>query len=376
MSDLSKPIRFPLINPNEPEMTLVSIAVQSGDRVQAGQVLAVVETTKATAEITAERDGYIFLIHQQAGLMVRSGELFGYLSEQAQFDLSEIQEKAQTLVRDEAAQALVNREEITALRITEPARRLAEEMGIDLSRLPKGEWITEERLRRWIEEEYLPSEQPPVGEVDPSGVLIFGGGGHGKSLIELIRAGGQYSVAGVIDDYKPQGSQVLGVPVLGGSQDLPWLFRRGYRLMVNAVGGIGDISQRVAVFEKGKAAGFSFPKVIHPTAFIEESAQVSEGAQVFPYAYVGSDARLGFGVIVNTAAVVSHDCQLGDYVNLSPGAILAGEVSVGEATLIGMGVTVNLRVKIGAYCRIGNGATVKQDVPDHTIVRAGGIWPP
>lgn len=376
MSDLSKPILFPLINPNEPEMTLVSIAVQSGDRVQAGQVLAVVETTKATAEITAERDGYIFLVHYRAGVMVRSGELFGYLSQQAQFDLAEIRERAQTLEKDEAVQALVNRGEITALRITEPARRLAKEMGIDLSRLPKGEWITEERLRRWIEEEYLHSEQPLLGEVDPSGVLIFGGGGHGKSLIELIRAGGHYSVAGVIDDYKPRGSQVLGVPVLGGSQDLPWLFRRGYRLMVNAVGGIGDIAQRIAVFEKGKAAGFSFPKLVHPTAFIEESAQVAEGDQVFPHAYVGSDARLGFGVIVNTAAVVSHDCQLGDYVNLSPGAILAGEVSVGEATLIGMGVTVNLRVKIGAYCRIGNGATVKQDVPDHTIVRAGGIWPP
>jgi sugar O-acyltransferase (sialic acid O-acetyltransferase NeuD family) len=165
------------------------------------------------------------------------------------------------------------------------------------------------------------------------------------------------------------------VPVIGRSEDLTRFYQNGYRLMVNAVGGIGDISQRIAVFERGRSAGFSFPTVIHPTAFVEASATLGEGAQVFAHAYVGSDARLGFGVIVNTGAIVSHDCVLGDYVNLSPGAILAGEVRVGEATLIGMGVTVNLQVRIGAHCRIGNGATIKQDVPDRTIVRAGTIWP-
>lgn len=365
-----KLIRFPLINANEPEMTLASIEVQQGQQVQAGQVLAVVETTKATAEMTAESAGYVFLVHQQAGVVVRAGQLFGVLSPDPNVDLQYLQLDA------EMTDVMTEQKSPTAVRLTEPARRLAEELKIDLSLLPHGEWITEQRMRRWLEEQSSHAEKMLTLTVEPSAVLIFGGGGHGKSLIELIRAGGNHAIAGVIDDQKPLGSLVLGVPVIGRSEDLARLYQSGYRMMINAVGGIGDISSRIAVFERGRAAGFSFPTVVHPTAFIEASATLGEGAQVFPQAYLGSDARLGFGVIVNTGAIVSHDCALGDYVNLSPGAILAGEVRVGEATLIGMGVTVNLQVKIGAYCRIGNGATIKQDVPDRTIVRAGTIWPP
>lgn len=369
MNEQVKPIYFPLINPNETEMKLASIEVQAGQAVRAGDILAVLETTKATSEITAEMDGYFHPLYHRAGVMVRAGDLFGYLSSDAHLDIRNLQQEVSSV------QPKVEVEEGMNLRLTEPARRLAEALKIDLSRLPQDEWITEQRLKRWIEEEQLDSASAPASLVDPLGILVFGGGGHGKSLIELIRAGGQYTVVGVVDDYKPVGSDILGVPVIGQSQDLPRFYQQGYRLMVNAVGGIGDISQRIAVFEQGKKAGFSFPKLIHPTAFVEASANLSEGVQVFPHAYIGSDAEIGFGVIVNSGAIVSHDCRLGDYVNLSPGAILAGEVSVGEATLIGMGVTVNLRVKIGAHCRIGNGATVKQDVPDNTIIRAGGIWP-
>ncbi|MCS6907037.1 MAG: NeuD/PglB/VioB family sugar acetyltransferase [Anaerolineales bacterium] len=371
MDSPAKPILFPLINANEPEMMLVSVTVQQGQKVQAGQVLGVVETTKATAEITAEEEGYIFLVDPRAGRMVRAGEVFGYLSLEPDSDLQSLRlEKQET-------ETLAVEGQWGNLRLTQPAQRLAEEMRVDISRLPRDEWITEQRLRRWIEEERVRAEAAKAQDkVDPAAVLIFGGGGHGKSLIELLRATAQYSIAGVIDDHKPLGEHILGVPVIGRSEDLPDLYARGYRLMVNAVGGIGDLSQRLAVFARSKAAGFDFPTIVHPTAFVEESATLAKGAQVFPHAYIGSEARIGFGVIVNTGAIISHDCQVEDYVNISPGAILAGEVYVGEATLIGMGVTVNLRVRIGAHCRIGNGATVKRDVPDYTIVRAGSVWPP
>ncbi len=369
MNQQVKPIYFPLINPNEPEMSLVAIEVQQGQRVQEGQILGTVETTKATADLTAESDGYIYLSRHRVGEMVRAGELFGYLSPVPDLDLEKIplEDQRSIQVPDQSKQA--------NLRLTEPARRLAEAMNIDLSRLPKDEWITEQRLRQWLEEEHSRSEVVATQEIDPNAVLIFGGGGHGKSLIELIRASGQYVIGGVIDDHKPLQAEVLGVPVVGRSNDLARLYLLGYRLMVNAVGGIGDISQRIGVFERGRSAGFIFPTVIHPTAFLEASTVLADGVQVFPHVYIGSDAKIGYGVILNSGVIVSHDCQLGDYVNLSPGAILAGEVRVGEATLIGMGVTVNLRVKIGAHCRIGNGATIKQDVPDQTIVRAGTIWP-
>jgi sugar O-acyltransferase (sialic acid O-acetyltransferase NeuD family) len=216
---------------------------------------------------------------------------------------------------------------------------------------------------------------PPASAFDAQAILIYGGGGHGKTLIDLLRRLGNYRIAGIIDDGVPTGTMIMGLPVLGGVEALPELYQRGVRLAVNAVGGIGNLAIRVQVFRRLAAAGFVCPALIHPRAVVEASAMLAPGVQVFAQAYVGSEARVGFGGIVNTGAIVSHDCVLGDYVNISPGAILAGEVQVGSGALVGMGATVNLQVKIGAGARIGNGATVKADVADKGIVRAGTIWP-
>ena len=64
-------------------------------------------------------------------------------------------------------------------------------------------------------------------------------------------------------------------------------------------------------------AGYGFPSVVHPTAYVEPSAKFSPGVQVFPLAYVGSEVEVGFGSIVNTGVIVSHECILGDIVNIS-----------------------------------------------------------
>jgi sugar O-acyltransferase (sialic acid O-acetyltransferase NeuD family) len=215
----------------------------------------------------------------------------------------------------------------------------------------------------------------PTGPGDPTTLIIYGGGGHGKALIELVRAMRTFDIAGILDDGLPTGSQILGIPLLGGGEHLPALSEQGIRLAVNAVGGIGSLGVRVRVFERLAQAGFTCPAVVHPSAVIEASASLAAGVQIFAHAYVGSEARLGFGAIVNTGAIISHDCELGKFVNISPGAILAGEVSIGDGVLIGMGATINLRVHVGPGARIGNNATVKSDVPESAIVRAGAIWP-
>lgn len=209
----------------------------------------------------------------------------------------------------------------------------------------------------------------------PNSVIVYGGGGHGKAVIDLLRAAGGYTLAGVIDDGRQPGDLVLDAAVIGGEGALAALHAAGCTRALNAVGGIRDISTRIAVFDRLEAAGFELPTLVHPSAVVEPSAQLSPGVQVFPHAYIGSDARIGKGVIINTGAIVSHDCVLEEYANLSPGSILAGGVQVGRGTLIGMGVTINLNVHIGSMARIGNGATVKDNVPDNGIVRAGAVWP-
>ncbi len=207
-------------------------------------------------------------------------------------------------------------------------------------------------------------------------MVLYGGGGHGKVLIELIQTLGMYRLVGIIDDGLVAGNQVLGVPVLGGAEILPHLYQKGVRLAVNGVGGIGRPEVRWRVFEILLRAGLTCPALVHPSAYVERSAQLEGGVQVLPQAYISSAVKVGFGTVVNAGVVVSHDCVLGQCVNLSPGALLAGGVRVEDFAQIGMGATINIGITIGRGARVGNGATVKADVPSGGVVRAGTIWPP
>jgi acetyltransferase EpsM len=355
------PVTIPLINPNEPGAMLAALHVATGQRIDRGDIICTLETTKSTVELAAEGDGYLVGLAFSVGQTIQAGEVLGYLASDPNW------------VPPSPAKAASPR--VQGLHISQAALSLVREHNVDLTSFSSDVFVTEKMVQELIEQSAHPEPVLLADSYHPEDILIYGGGGHGKSLIDLIRTLGTYSIAGIIDDSLQVGGSVMGVTVLGGVRILEQLRSRGLSLAANAVGGIGNINSRLNVFEHLARAGFACPSLVHSTAVVEPSASLADGVQVFPHAYVGSEAKIGFGVIINTGVVVSHDCNIGEYTNLSPGAILAGEVTVGRATLVGMGVTVNLRVKIGPRARIGNGATVKQDLPEGGLVHAGSIWP-
>ncbi|MEA3440050.1 MAG: NeuD/PglB/VioB family sugar acetyltransferase [Chloroflexota bacterium] len=363
---MSDPVIFPLLNPNEPQALLAALFIEESQHVSDGDILCTLETTKSTAEMAAEKDGYIAGLLYRQGDPVDAGDILCYIANSPDWQPAQADVSAAELAGDALADDL---------RITQPALALAEKNGLDLDDLPRGPLVTERVLQSIIDKQTLRASAAAEAVFDPNAIIIYGGGGHGKSLIDLLLSLRTYQIHGIVDDGIPAGERVMGVPVLGDAQVLPETYSQGVRLAVNAVGGIGNTAIRVEVFRRLAEAGFSCPAVVHPAAFIEPSATLSAGVQVFPFAYVGSEVQAGYGAIINTSAVVSHECTLGAYSNVSPGALLAGGVQVGDAALIGMGATVNLGVRIGEGARIGNSAAVKADVPPNGVVRAGAVWP-
>jgi sugar O-acyltransferase (sialic acid O-acetyltransferase NeuD family) len=359
-------VLIPLLNPNEPEVQIVEILTRSGQKVRHGDVLCTVETTKSSNEITAEQSGYVVALVSATGDKLRAGERLCWLAEEEGWQPPQELEAVETQAQDALP---------SGLRITRPALELAEENGLSLEAIPTDSLVTEAVVKRILGEQGDPAKDLSESALDPSALVIYGGGGHGKALIDLVRAMGTYRIVGIVDDGIKAGVEIMGVPVLGGGEQLHELAQRGIRQAINAVGGIGDVNRRIQVFKRLMAQRFEFPALIHPTAWVEPGASLDAGVQVFPHAYIGSDAKIGLGVIVNTSAVVSHDCTLDDYVNIAPGALVAGNVTIGEGVLVGMGVTINLNVSVGAGAKIGNSAVVKDAVPEGQVIRAGSIWP-
>jgi sugar O-acyltransferase (sialic acid O-acetyltransferase NeuD family) len=372
-------VLVPLLNANEPEARLVGIHVKDGQAVEKGSALFTLETTKATAEVEAPETGFIRIMAREGDILA-VGDRLAVITEMADEPLEIVgrgdvhrRPVVGTYPFGALSPAPTELPPSGTMRITKPARELAERLGIDLAALPFDRLVTESVIRAIAGRVILPA--PVLEGIDPGkSILIYGGGGNAKSVMEMVLAIDSYQIAGIVDDGILSGTQVLGFPVLGTRDILPALAGQGLRLAANGIGGILDIRIRLKVFGLLESCGFLFPVLQHPSATVEPSAVIGDGAQVFANAYVGSSAVLHPRCMVNTSVVVSHDCEIGAYSHIAPGALLAGLVHVGERTLVGMGVTTAIGVRIGSGVRIGNGAIILADVPDKTIIQAGRVW--
>jgi len=350
-----------MLNANEPEARLVAIHAIQGQAVKLGDLLFTIETTKAASDVESPGEGFFRPLAVE-GATLTVGETLAYLTDTPDEALP---------ASDAAAPVPASAATPSEMRITRPARALAESLGVDLARLPTDRLITEAVVRQFS------TSQTPISQfpTPQPAILLYGAGGHAKTVLEMMRAIGAFPVAGILDDNPALwGTVVLGAPVLGGREKLPEFLAQGIFLAANGVGGIINIEVRVRLFELLTASGFAFPALIHPRATIEASAQIGAGTQVFAHAYVGSSAVLREKCMVNTGAVVSHDCEIGAYTHIAPGCLLAGQVRVGQKALIGMGVTTAIGISIGDGARVGNGAVLLADVPARAIVAAGKVW--
>ena len=56
-------------------------------------------------------------------------------------------------------------------------------------------------------------------------IILLGGGGHCRSLIDVIERSGQFQITGIVDQPERVGDRVLGYPVIGCDTDLPAIAR-------------------------------------------------------------------------------------------------------------------------------------------------------
>lgn len=352
-------IRVPLLNANEDELVVVGVHVADGAEVRAGELLVSLESTKAANDIEAPVAGYVRALSVSEGERVEVGRVLCVI----------------TATLDEALPVLGDTGDARdgEVRATRRARELAEAHGVDLARLEVRGIVKERDVLRALEKDRArrPAAPRPAPLEGPSPIVILGAGGHARVLVDVIREGHRdLTIIAAVDDADDAPADVLGVPVIGGTDRLAELRAGGVDRAALGVGAVTHNATRAQLYAQLESLGFRVPTLIHPRASIEPSVRMGSGNQIFAGAVVGSNATLGDNVIVNSGVVVSHDCSIASHVHLTPGAILAGGVIVGENTVVGMGVTIYLGVKVGRDVVISNGVHVFHDVPDGSIVRA------
>jgi UDP-2-acetamido-3-amino-2,3-dideoxy-glucuronate N-acetyltransferase len=139
---------------------------------------------------------------------------------------------------------------------------------------------------------------------------------------------------------------------------------------------------------------------VHPTAVVEDGAEIGAGTRVWHFAHVRSGARigercvLGKSVFVDDGAVIGAGCRIQNFVSVYAGVTLDDDVFVGPAAAftndrypratggewelmptlvrrgasIGANATILAGVTIGEWAVVGAGGVVTSDVESHRLV--------
>jgi len=165
-------------------------------------------------------------------------------------------------------------------------------------------------------------------------ILLVGGGGHCKSVIDVIEQEGKFSIAGIIDKKELIGTKVLGYEVIGCDDDLESLFQQ-YQIALVTVGHVYSNEVRLKLYKHLKKIGYSLPSVVSPFAYVSKHASVGEGSIVMHHSLVNAHANIGYNCIINTKALVEHDAVICEHCHISTAAVVNGNTRVEANSFLG-----------------------------------------
>lgn len=195
-------------------------------------------------------------------------------------------------------------------------------------------------------------------------LLLIGGGGHCKSVIEACRSCGR-KVIGVMDFPDRIGQQVLGVPIIGTEDDIP-KYVSDVEFLVT-VGFIKDSAARNRIYNNIIRNGGTLATVIASSAHVSPYAEIGQGTVILHGACVNAASKIGDNVIVNTLSNIDHDVIVSDNCHISTCASLNGTVFVGHDTFIGSQAVVCQCVRVCDHVIVGAGSVVTKDITQSGI---------
>ncbi|MCQ2497591.1 MAG: acetyltransferase [Lachnospiraceae bacterium] len=200
-------------------------------------------------------------------------------------------------------------------------------------------------------------------------LVIFGAGGLGKEVVNLIKAinsvENKYELLGYVVDTKYfNGNQkVHGYDVLGTEK---WII--DHADAVKCVCAVGRPLDRRSIMQRLEKDGVQFETLIHPDCFIDETAVIGDGTIIQSKCSVSCDVTIGKGGLLNGDVIIGHDCTIGEYVTIYPRGQISGKAVIGNGCLLGSMTFLNEKVKVGDEAVIAPGSIVLTRVKEKTHV--------
>lgn len=193
-------------------------------------------------------------------------------------------------------------------------------------------------------------------------IILIGGGGHCKSVIDSIIKFKGYNIVGILDLHNKVGNEIFGVKVIGTDDKLKYYYKNGIRNAFLTMGSVGDTRLRRRLCSIALNIGYSFPNIIDSTAIVSDKIEIGYGNFIGKGTIINSGTKIENNCIINTGAIIEHDCHIKDFCHIAPGVTMSGNVVIGENTHIGTNSTIIQNIVIGNNSIIGAGSVVVKDI--------------
>lgn len=356
-------VKMPLLNVNDESALLVSWLLPEGSEVEKDQAICVVETTKSTVELNAERRGFLRQL-APAGESCAVGRPIGFLAETADEPVPDLGPPSPAAAAQPAP----------APNWTRKAQILAERLGVDLAKLAAahpGARIGEELVQQAASQAAAPQSPARASAwSNQERILILGGGG-GAALVLDILSGilSQKAVAIVDNNPALAGTTLMGVPIVGGFDLVQELWRDNkFDALISTV--VRDVHDRAAIFERFSQIGIPFTNVVSPRASIRSEVRLGRGNLVVEGAYIATGVEIGDNNFLAAGTYIEHHSSVGSHCTFGPRTTLSGRVKVGDLVKFGMQVAVEPFVQVGTGSIIASGVVLTAHVPEHAVVKS------
>jgi UDP-N-acetylbacillosamine N-acetyltransferase len=191
-----------------------------------------------------------------------------------------------------------------------------------------------------------------VSQVDKKKIVIFGCGGHSRSVSDVILMNDSLTELVFVDAQAHDKEKLFEFDVV----KTPPIGEYSYFIA------IGDNYKRKEKYEEiGEGRLIS---VISNKAHIGRHSSVGNGCFIGNFCHIGPVVSIGNNTIINTGAVIEHEVTIGRHCHIGPNATISGRCSIGDLTFIGVGATVKDYVTICSDVVVGAGATVINDISE------------
>lgn len=352
-------LKAPFLGANDSDALLSEWLIESGNFVKSGQTVCVLETTKATIDVSADATGYIFPVIN-SGATVVAGQKIAYISEKAEFTPEDLPDDLSP-----------NKDDLPSL--TKKAEILLKryKLNLDEVKLFAGQKRITEEIVEGFRIEHA-SRRLRVGAQSPLRIGVIGGvsGGGALIVIDAIQHSVVQRAAAIYDrDESFHGAFIMGVEVKG-TMDLVF-----HHLETNQIDAVvlafnRNLDERDQVFRELKEKGAPFANVIDPSVDIRSHVSLGSGNVILARAYIGACSMIGDNNFISANVALEHGNYLGDSCAFGPGVFTSGNVTIKNKVRFGTGIFVEPGLTIGEGAVIGSGNIITVNVRDGLVMKS------